>query len=382
MMFLREQPSVISRSSVLVTLTLALAFAVQSPVASAQSSAHRALVKVNGTPITDLDVRQRTNLIMMSAPDIQRKVRARAQRSFKAKDINQRFRAFLVKKQPKSRAEAQRLQKEFGRQIFARARASVRGTLRKRALSELVDDQLKVQEARKRGMLLGKDEVDGIFKRMADGNKMSTEQFGKFLRRQGIHPKSLKKQMRARASWQRVAGATLRRQVSIRSSDIEQVMSGDPAAERGKATELDLREVIFASSQAYDMKKYVAAEEFSRKFRGCKGLERLAKNTKGVRYRKLAKARASTIPEAARPVVLATAAGKMAPPVFTSRGVSLYAVCDRSEVADNDKARKQAKQKLQDKQLNTLARNLLRNLCQQAFIDPPLSQQSARCGES
>lgn len=365
----------------LLGLVAASAFA--SAAVAQKSSAHKIVVRVNGAPITNVDIKQRTNLIMMSAPDIQKKIRARAQRQFKAKNINQRFRAYMIANKPKSRAEAKRLQKRFGQRIFQQARASVRGGLRKRALSELIDDRLKVQEARKRGVLLGKQETDDVVNRMAKNNKMTRPQFEKFLRRQGIHPKSLMAQMRARISWQRVAGSRLRRQVTVRAADIDQAVAGDPAAERGKATEFDLGVVSFRSKKAFDTAQYEQAQSARARFRGCNGLERLAKSIKGSRYRKLGKTRAGALPDNARPLILATPVGQMAPPVYTPTGVALYAVCDRKEVVNDDTLRQKAKQQLQNKQIGTLAKRLLKDLCQEAYIEPPVTRGSkARCGES
>ncbi|MEL6289735.1 MAG: SurA N-terminal domain-containing protein [Pseudomonadota bacterium] len=358
--------------------------------AAAQSSTHKAVLKVNGKPITESDIKYRVNLILMSSPDVRRKIaqqtRARAQARFKSKNINQEFRSFLVKRQPRSREEAKKLQKVFGRQIYQRAEAQVRRTvgkgLRKRALSELIDDRLKIDLARKRGMLLDGQEINRRFGVLAKDNKMTAKQFETMLRGRGIHPKAFKAQMRARGSWARVAQARLRSQVSIRAADIDSAMAGDPAAERGKATELDLREVLLPTSEAFDMRRYVDAQDLGGKFRSCKALPALVKRVSGAKLRSLPKARASAIPENARPSVMATAVGKISAPVFTSKGVALYAVCGRQEVANNDKARAATRQKLRSAKLNTLARNLLRSLCQEAYFDPSLSSANARCGES
>ncbi|MGI9406745.1 MAG: SurA N-terminal domain-containing protein, partial [Hyphomicrobiaceae bacterium] len=258
-------------------------------IAGLAENAHKIVVRVNGDPITNLDIRQRTNLIMMSAPDIRKKVQERARRSFKAKNIQQRFRAFMTKHQPKTRDEAKRLQKKFSQQIIRQARSSVHGSLRSRALSELIDDRLKTQEARKRGVLLGKDELNKVIEDMAKRNKMTVSQFGKFLRGQGIHPKSLKAQMLARVSWQRVAGSRLRRQVLVRNSDIDYAMDADPAADRGKATEFDLRRITFPSKKAFDTAQFERAQSLREKFKTCSNAASLTKGVKGAKFTNMGK---------------------------------------------------------------------------------------------
>ncbi|MGI9405482.1 MAG: SurA N-terminal domain-containing protein [Hyphomicrobiaceae bacterium] len=364
-------------------LSAAIAVVLLMAAAEAAQNAHKIVVRVNGDPITNLDIKQRANLIMMSAPDIQSKVRARAKRSFKTGDIQQRFRAFLKKKNPQSREEAKALQKQFSQRVIQNARSAVRDGLRSRALSELIDDRLKTQEAKKRGVLLATDELDEVIGGMAKRNKMTVPQFKKFLNRQGVHINTLKAQMRARLSWQRVAGARLRRQVQVRNSDIEFALAADPAADRGKATEFDLRRITLASKKAFDTAQFERAQGLRAKFTSCKNVSSLAKSTEGAKFTNMGKTRAGTLPDNARPLLLATPVGKMAPPVFTSRGVALYAVCDRKEVDSDDKRRKTTKQKLQNKQMTALARRLLKDLCQEAYIEPPVtSGPKARCGES
>ncbi len=354
-----------------------------APASAQTKSIHKIVVRVNGDPITNLDIKQRTNLIMMSAPDIQKKVRARAQKSYKASDIQQRFRAYMIANKPKSKKDAQRIQKKFSQRILERARNSVRGGLRARALSELIDDRLKIQEAKKRGVLLSGDEVDQIITNMAKNNKMTDKQFGTFLKARGVHPNTVKRQMRARVSWQRVAGARLRREVTIRTADIDLAMAADPANERGKDTQFDLRQILFPTKKAFDATQYERARSTFGRFTNCKDVARLAKSQKGAKFKNLGKTRAGTLPDNARPLLLATPVGKMAPPVFTPRGVALYAVCGREEVDSDDKLRRATKKKLQNKQMGTLAKRLLKDLCQEAYIEPPvINGPKARCGES
>jgi peptidyl-prolyl cis-trans isomerase SurA len=59
----------------------------------------------------------------------------------------------------------------------------------------------------------------------------------------------------------------------------------------------------------------------------------------------------------------------MLPPVTTSAGVELYAVCGRRALGGNEERRSRAMAELQSKELDVLARRHLRNLRQEANIE-------------
>ena len=144
-----------------------------------------------------------------------------------------------------------------------------------------------------------------------------------------------------------------------------------------------MRRITLPAKKDFDTAQFEQAQNVRARYRGCKSVQSLAKNIKGAKFKNLGKTKASALPDNARPLLLATPIGQMAPPVFTTRGVALYAVCDRKEVDNDDKLRNTTKRTLQNKQVGTLARRLLRDLCQEAYIEPPVTNgPKARCGES
>ena len=57
------------------------------------------------------------------------------------------------------------------------------------------------------------------------------------------------------------------------------------------------------------------------------------------------------------------------PPVATSDGIDLYAVCGRRAIGGNEKQRAKAMNELQSKELDRFARRHLSNLKQEASIE-------------
>ena len=76
-----------------------------------------------------------------------------------------------------------------------------------------------------------------------------------------------------------------------------------------------------------------------------------------------------SIAEPMRSMLLSAKDGDVLPPVTTSAGVELYAVCGRRQASGNEQLRQKALAELQSKELEVFARQHLRNLRQEANIE-------------
>src|SRR5688572_16594138 len=144
---------------------------------------------VNDEPITGYEIEQRVALAMLGAPDVQRKLQAK----LKAASMNEQFKAFAMKRlqanPPKSEAEQQarvkQLQGEFVGSLKSQIEKEYVPTARKQALDELIDERLKLQEAKKLSVVTGDDEVERVVSGMAERNKMTTAQFAEHMTKMG-----------------------------------------------------------------------------------------------------------------------------------------------------------------------------------------------------
>src|SRR5262249_52189748 len=99
------------------------------------------------------------------------------------------------------------------------------------------------------------------------------------------------------------------------------------------------------------------------------GMAEIAKNAADTRFHDMKYVKPSTLGEPLRSMLLSAKDDDVLPPVTTSGGVELYAVCGRKAPAGNEGRRGEAMQQLQLKQLDILAQRHLRNLRQEANIE-------------
>jgi peptidyl-prolyl cis-trans isomerase SurA len=118
-------------------------------------------------------------------PDLKTKAEARWKEIIKDPKLNDELQALIRQRNVKSQEEAQAVQKEFVSscsknmidQLQRESRAAMLPKFRKEAQEELIEERLKLQEAKRVGIEISDDEVKRVMKGIAERNKMTEEQF-------------------------------------------------------------------------------------------------------------------------------------------------------------------------------------------------------------
>lgn len=95
-----------------------------------------------------------------------------------------------------------------------------RERLMPQVLRNLIDDRLKLQEAKREGIRVNPADVDKRINQIAERNNMSREQMEEFLRGNGVLIEALADQMNAELSWARLVQRKLRPRITITDQEI------------------------------------------------------------------------------------------------------------------------------------------------------------------
>lgn len=359
---------------------------------------------VNDEPITAYEVDQRGRLLALSAnigDYVRGNAKARWEKIVKNPKINDEFRAFATKRNPQSREELQKIQQEFIKgkqkammdQLQQEARAkAVRGT-EKQAIKELVEERLKLQEAKRNNVVAGDDEIDKIIAGIAERNKMTSDQFAKHMAGSGVDIATMRQRFRAMISWNAVVRRRFGYQISITERDVDRFV--DPAMAAGDDgdgagnVQLKVQRVTFEVPSNLDQRvvaeKLSQADQLRRKFSGCKTMAKLASSF-GAKFEDLGVRQPGSISEPTRTLLLNAKSGEIVPPNVGPDGVEVWAVCERKDVAPDKAAagaggeqRSSAKEERRRKELDILARKHLKDLQQDATIDCRAEPKSGLC---
>jgi peptidyl-prolyl cis-trans isomerase SurA len=343
------------------------------------------VVLVNDEPVTAYEIEQRANFLAANGggdgDDLKAKAETRWQQIIKDPKTNERLQQLFRQKNVTTREQAQALQQEFAKnlqrdmieQLRREMRASKMGRFKKEATEELIEERLKLQEAKKVGVEVGDADVTRIMKGLAERNKMNEAQFAQHLKGAGIDPQTMRERFRAHYAWRDVIRRRFGAQISITQRDVDRMIA-ESASEAGEDTvELQVQKITLPMPSHIDQtalaKRYTEAEALRRNFSGCQSMPGLAKGAGDARFEDLKFVKPSSIPEPTRSMLLGAKDGDILPPATAAVGIEVYAICGRRVLKGDEKQREKALDDLQQKEFEIVAKRHLRDLRQDAHIE-------------
>jgi len=355
----------------------------QGGAAASKAGGQSIVALVNDEPVTAYEIEQRARFLSLSS-NIGDKVKENFKRLAEQESTNQQLRAIMQqviesnkgKAPDQLRALFEEKKKQFSmnleRQAIESARSGLVPQMRKGAQEELIEERLKLQEAKKNGIEVSDEEVRRVFKGLADNNKMTEEQFVQHLKGLGVDASTLKERFRAMIGWREVIRRRFSALVSVTQREIDRAVSasGDGGDD---GVELHVQKMTLslptASDQAQMAKRFAEAEALRRKFGGCKSMAGLAKEAPGVKFDDMKFIKPSSISEPTRSLLLSAKDGDMLPPSATPGAIDLLAVCARRTVKGDEKQREKVQEDLRAKEFEMLAKRHLRDIRQDAHIE-------------
>ena len=261
--------------------------------------------------------------------------------------------------------------------LFMRGQSSA--SIQRAALEELVDDKLKLAEAKRVGISVGDKEVEQAFAGFAQRMKLSPAQLAQALGSQGVDASSFKARLRTQMVWQQLVVGRFRATFTVSDADILAALDkkGDTAEKdkmmksQGTTTEYSLQQVILVVPQqgGQPEARMREAEALRAKVTSCDGLADLVKPIRESVIKQLGKRTEDELPENFRGTLAEVPVGKLSKPQRSGLGVEMIAVCGKRTITGDFTVRSKVEDELRQKQGELLARRYLNDLKRIAVID-------------
>lgn len=294
-------------------LALSAALIVLASAAVTGASAQQIVVVVNGDPITALDIEQRTKLMQISG------------------------------------------QKTATRQ---------------QVLEELINEKLKVEEAKKYGLEVPDSEVDQSFATMASRMRSTPEQLTQALSKAGIHVNTLKARIRADMTWQQLVRGRYQSILQVGDKDLLATASTEDSV----GYDFTLRPILFFAPSGSDAKviegRKREAEALRARFTNCDEGIAFARALKDVAVRDQVSRSSADMPIELRKVLDGMEVGKLTPPEVTKFGVEMFAICRKKEsAAENTPGRRKARETVMAERFEQQSKKYLQEVRRGAMIE-------------
>jgi peptidyl-prolyl cis-trans isomerase SurA len=296
-------------------LLAATLVALTASVAATAVRAQQVVVVVNGEPITALDIEQRSKLIQLS-----------------------------THKAPP----------------------------RQDVIDELINEKLKVREAKKWGLDVSTSEIDGAYASMASRMRYTPEQLTQTLASSGVNVATLKARIRADLAWPQLVRGRYQSSLQIGEKDLLTAM--ETKSDDTVGYDYTLRSILFllpaGSPDTFVEGRKREADALRGRFQGCEDGLNFARALKDVVVREQVVRSSADIPAELRKLLDGIEVGRLTPPESTKVGIEMYAVCGKKESsADNTPGKRQARESVMAQRYEQKSKQYLQELRRGAMLE-------------
>lgn len=307
---IRPRASEAARTIAACCFTLLLGAAAPSP-----SLAQSVAVVVNGEPITNFDIEQRSKLLFLT-----------------------------TRKSPP----------------------------RQDVIQELIDEKVKIREGKKFGIEFGSTEVDAAFANMGSRMRLTSDQLAKSLEAQGIRPDTLKNRMRAEMVWSNLVRGRFKQSLLVGDKDVEskiEIKSDD----KNTSYEYEMRPVVLvtargASAATVEQRKK-EAEALRARIQSCDEAAILFRSMRDGAIKDTIVKTSADLAPALRDILDNTAVGRLTPPEVTKQGVEMVALCGRKPTTADTPQKREVRDKLYQQKYEAKSKEYLTDVRKSAMIE-------------
>lgn len=239
------------------------------------------------------------------------------------------------------------------------------------ARQELIDEKLKLNEAKRYNMVVSDAQVEAAFASIAERTKLTPAQFTQAIGQRGVPARTLKDRLKAEISWAQLVRRKFASQIAAREKDIVSV--GSAAKADNRATQYTLRQVVFVlpknASDAQVAQRRAEANAARGRFPGCAQAVQFASSLRDVAVKEPITRSTAQLGKPIADNLAKVKVDGLTSPERGEQGVEMIAVCERKEIADDSVIRRQAAEELGSKQAEEQSKKYLDQLKSRAIIE-------------
>ena len=212
------------------------------------------------------------------------------------------------------------------------------GQLRQEIFQNLVDEKLKVQEARTKDMAVPDTEVEAQYNRIAVSMKISPKELTDRLRAAGSSPESVRSQIRGEFAWERLLGRNVEPFTNVSEDEVQSILTRLTAT-RG-TEEYRVGEIYFNASPQNENQVFENAKRVLDEIQSTGNFAEIASRVSEASTKSvggdLGWTKLSALPESMSDALLTMQSGQIVGPMPVPGGFSILFLIDKRKVLTAD----------------------------------------------
>lgn len=230
---------------------------------------------------------------------------------------------------------------------------SHKAATRQQVIEELIDEKVKIKEAKRFGVDPSSSDIDSAFAQMSSRMRTTPDALAKTLEAQGIRPETLKARIRADMVWGSLVRGRFKESLQVGEKDVVaalEVNADEKAKTQAESFEYQLRPIVLivprgAAPAAMETRRK-EAEALRSRVQTCEDANALFKSMQNAAIRDTVVKTSADLPAALREVLDKTPIGHLTAPEVTKQGVEMVALCGRKPTTVDTPKKREVREKM------------------------------------
>lgn len=240
-------------------------------------------------------------------------------------------------------------------------------------INELIDEKVKIKEAKKFGVDPSGSDIDSSYGTMAAGMRVNSDQLTKILEAKGIRPETLKQRIRADMVWSSLVRGRFKESLQIGEKDV-----ATQAQESGEKTEMEafeyrMQPIILIVPRGAPQSDYEArkkeADSMRERVQSCDEATSYFRAMRNTAVREIVVKTSADLPQALRDLLDKTPVGHLTPPELTKQGVEMVALCGRKATTVDTPKKREIRDKMFRAKYDAKSKAYLQEVRKAAMIE-------------
>ena len=243
---------------------------------------------------------------------------------------------------------------------------------RKEVIDDLINDHLKIFIAKRYGLEIGDTDVNNAFSNMAQRSRTSAAQMEQSLASRGVGISNIKLRIRAELGWGQLVRGRFGSSLQVGEADIQSALQSRSEDEKSSQSFLyKIYPIIFVGSgdDADGSARRREAENLRARFNSCDQDLRTARTLRGVVVKEPILRSSTEFSTQLREVLDKIEIGKLTTPEVTAQGIQMFAVCERKATTADSPIKRQLREEMYNKRYETQSKKFLDEVRRQAMIE-------------
>lgn len=245
---------------------------------------------------------------------------------------------------------------------------------RKQVLEDLIDEKVKIKEAKKYGVNPTAADIDSSYASMSQRMRLSPEQLTKTLAGRGIRPETLRERIRADMVWSSLVRGRFKDSLMVTDKAVR-TASGDLSDGKSDSNnfEYQMRPIVLvvprgSSAVTIEMRRK-EAETLRSRVQSCDDANTLFRSMRNATIRDTVVKTSADLPQALRELLDKTPVGHLTAPEVTRQGIEMVALCERKPTSGDTPEQRKIREKLYTQKYEARSKSYLQDIRKAAMIE-------------